>query len=59
MFGYDWKPERWLAQESDRHALQRTGRRLLQLQFTVKATNLKSEFEIGGEKYVIYRKSNF
>lgn len=59
MFGYDWKLERWLAQESDRHALQRTGRRLLQLQFTVKATNLKSEFEKDGEKYVIYRKSNF
>ena len=50
MFGYDWKLERWLAQESDRHALQRTGRRLLQLQFTVKATNLKSEFETDGEK---------
>ena len=45
--------------ESGGRVLQRTSRRLLQLQFTVKATNLKSEFEIDGEKYVIYRKSNF
>lgn len=50
MFGCDWKADRWLAQASDGHTLQRTSRRLLQLQRTVKSTNLKSDFKINGEK---------
>ncbi len=40
--------------ESGGRVLQRTSRRLLQLQFTVKATNLKSEFETDGEKNMSY-----